>query len=234
MTSWAYCVTTVPKRRRTTLPRTLQSLADAGFSRPHLFVDGEHDSKSWYDEFGLDVTARYPAVRIFGNWALALAEMYVLQPHADRYAVFQDDAVFCRGLRKYLEGCDLHEQSYWNLYTWPDNHGLVKDKPPGWHPSNQWGRGALALVLPHPLVLKLLQHENMALRPLNPDKGWRNVDGGIITAAKKMGCTELVHHPSLCQHIGQVSTKPGTNYPISPSFIGEDVDVCSVMQSSRR
>ena len=76
--NWAYCVMTVPMRRRTTLPGTLASLREAGFPRPHLFVDGDCDGKSWRDELGLDVTCRYPAVRIHGNWWLSIMEMFVL------------------------------------------------------------------------------------------------------------------------------------------------------------
>jgi hypothetical protein len=38
--TWAYGITTVPSRLTTLLPRTITSLAAAGFDKPHLFVDG--------------------------------------------------------------------------------------------------------------------------------------------------------------------------------------------------
>src|SRR5688572_13834079 len=95
---WAYGVTTVPKRRRDLLPRTLGSLAAGGFAAPWLFVDGCDELPGWRAEFvapgrAAGVTCRYPLVRAYANWGLALGELWLRDPHADRYAVFQDDFV---------------------------------------------------------------------------------------------------------------------------------------------
>lgn len=100
---WAYGVTTVPSRRNELLTNTLAHLKKSGFDKPRLFVDGSDDSTSWSDEFGLDITIRDKVIRTFGNWYLALHELFIREPHADRYAIFQDDISCGVNLREYLE-----------------------------------------------------------------------------------------------------------------------------------
>lgn len=221
---WAYAVTTCPARRATLLPRTLASLAAGGFDAPRLCVDGDDDAASWRKEFGLTVTARAPAVRVAGHWVLTLYELYLRDPAAERFAVFQDDLVCVRNLRQYLERCDYPDgpppqparnrpppangsrpPGYWNLYQAPSNRELA---PPGggWYESNQFGRGALALAFSREAVITLLSSRHLAERPCDPQRGWRSVDGGVVTAMAKAGWKEYVHSPSLVMHTGWVST----------------------------
>ena len=218
---WAYGVTTVPSRRDELLPRTLASLKKAGFDRPHLFVDGCSDSRSWSDEFGLDVTARGKQVRTFGNWALSMGELYVLNPKAERYALFQDDFVTYVGLRAYLERCKYEPRTYWNLYTFPSNQSLCPKNHVGWYKSNQFGRGAVALVMDKETVMTLLSHMHMIQRPQDPKRGHRAVDGGIVTALTQAGWTEMVHNPSLVQHTGRYSSMGNKPHLEALSFRGE-------------
>lgn len=88
---WAYGVTTVPERLNDLLPRTLRSLASGGFELPRIFIDGlkEQDIPSHLSAY--EVTCRYPKVRTFGAWMLAALELFLREPHADRYATFQDE-----------------------------------------------------------------------------------------------------------------------------------------------
>src|SRR3954465_7467772 len=88
---WAYGITTVPERRYDLLPRTIHSLARGGFDLPRLFIDGHE--KSYHEWDTLPQTIRYPAIRTMGNWLLGLWELYIREPAADRYAIFQDDCV---------------------------------------------------------------------------------------------------------------------------------------------
>jgi hypothetical protein len=221
---WSYGITTVLSRRHDLLPRTLASLCSAGFPEPRLFVDGA-DAKdaAWYaSEFGLPVTARYPAIRTFGNWFLSLAELYIREPTATRYAVFQDDFVTYRNLRQYLESCEYPPRGYWNLYTFPSNQTLAKGL--GWYASNQFGRGAVALVFDRETVKTLLASQHMVERPEDCTRGWRAVDGGVVTALKKAGWTEYVHNPSLTQHTGQISSMGNRPHLQATSFRGEEYD----------
>src|SRR5437870_5459108 len=109
---WSYGVTTVPSRRSTLLPKTLQSLRAAGFGEPRLFIDGckQDEAVGYSCQFRLPITARDPAVRPAGNWILSLWELYIREPVADRYAIFQDDLITYRNLRDYLEACKYPSQ----------------------------------------------------------------------------------------------------------------------------
>ena len=63
--TWAYGVTTVDSRLNTTLPLTLSTLADAGFPKPRLFVDGAQSVPTYLSEY--ETTFRYPKIRTFGK-----------------------------------------------------------------------------------------------------------------------------------------------------------------------
>jgi hypothetical protein len=219
--TWAYGITTVVQRKDDLLPRTVLSLRAAGFDQPTLFVDGE---ESGYESFGLPVTYRRPPrVRAFWNWYLSLAELYGRSPLADRYAIFQDDMVACLGLREYLNNSPYPEQGYLNLYTFPVNQALCGDKP-GWYVADQTGQGGVALVFSNEAARELIASRYMVDRPMDPDRGHRALDGGIVDAFEKVGWREYVHNPSLVQHTGMKSTMNNGRHPTAPSFRGEQWD----------
>jgi hypothetical protein len=234
---WAYCVTTVPERRRDLLPRTLASLAQAGFGQPRLYVDGWDGRGGLYDGLGLEVTARQTRVRTHGNWVLSLYETYIRHPDAERYAIFQDDLATVRNLHAYLDRCAYQPRTYWNLYTFPSNQGLCPrdehNRPVnGWYRSNQFGRGAVGLVLDRETVLTLLSSRYMVERPLDCHRGHRSVDGGIVTALAREGWSEMVHHPSLVQHTGDVSAMGNRPHQKASSFPGEEYDALTLLEAS--
>ncbi len=228
---WAYGVTTVPRRRADLLPRTLASLAAGGFDRPWLFVDGCDDLQGWRREFvdagrAAGVTCRYPLVRAYANWCLALAELYARDPLAGRYAVFQDDVLCVRNLRPYLESIPFPPKAYWNLYLGPWNdqgkNFTGRHRPPyfsdpafvGFTPGDQGGRGALGLVFDRDTVQTLLSSRYVVDRPLQrhrdgwglSPRGFKYVDAAVVEALRPLGYAELVHHPSLLRHEGVEST----------------------------
>ena len=225
---WAYGVTTVPGRISTLLPKTLKSLAKAGFECPRLFVDGD-DHYDDYLKLGLEVTIRSPSIRTFGNWALGLAELYIREPNVDRYAMFQDDFITYRSLRDYLEQVNYPERGYCNLYTFPRNQTLCNGKV-GWYLSDQLGKGAVALVFTREAVTTLLKHEHIVDRPQDVNRGWRAIDGGIVTAFKKAGWKEYVHNPSLVQHMGIQSSMGNAKHQQAISFRGEGFDALSLLR----
>jgi hypothetical protein len=227
---WAYGVTTVEERLDDLLPRTLASLAAAGFNDPRLFIDGGNT----VERLGLQATAHYPKVRTLGNWVLALWELYLREPRADRYAIFQDDFVTYKNLRAYLEHCEFPSSGYWNLYTFPENQQLAPpDGSVGWYLSNQKSRGATALVFNMAGVKTLLTSEHFVNRPQNHFKGWKNVDGTINSAFKepklRVQFDEYVHHPSLIQHTGEKSSMGNPHQELATSFRGEDFDALSLI-----
>ena len=221
---WSYGVTTVPERKSTLLPRTLESLKSAGFPSPRLFVDGV---ESGYE----NATYRWPRIGAFGNWWLGMVELYVRDPNADLYAMFQDDIVLCRNVREYIDGCDLPKKAYFNLMTFPEVQPFLAK--PGWNRSSQKGLGAVALVFPKEVLLKLLEQRNHFIdRPMATNgRATRCIDGGIVDAMGQAGIREYVHSPSLVDHTGTVSVVvPGMERPPwwrGHGFLGEQYDAAT-------
>lgn len=232
--TWAYGVTTVPQRKTGLLLKTIESLRSAGFPSPRLFVDGCPDPRE-YHHFGLEVVTRYPQIRAYGNWYLALCELYFRSPTADRFAIFQDDIALYRNLRTYLDWCpfpgelNTRPKGYWNLYTFPHNQLLSGGKT-GWYPSDQMGKGALALIFNREGVRFLLSNSHMIDRVQNPHRGYKSIDGAVVEAMKNAGWKEYVHNPSLVQHLGDVSTIGSLKHPKANSFLGEDFDAGSLIR----
>lgn len=99
---FAVGLTTVPERRTDLLPRTVASLEAAGFPAEdmRLFIDGSLYADHWLVR---ERTCHGPErVRAYGNWILGLWELYLRQPAADVYCMFQDDLVCSLWLRNYL------------------------------------------------------------------------------------------------------------------------------------
>jgi hypothetical protein len=222
---WAVGVTTVPSRRASLLPQTMNSLCDAGFDEVQLFADGCDDPRL-YSKFGCRVTCRpNPPLKIVGNWMLSLWELHVRHINAERYAIFQDDIIAVKNLRRYREVCTFPKKGYLNLYTFNENKAHTKGEP-GWHPSNQRGLGALGLVFDRDGVEQILGANHMVRKPWSAalKRGYKAVDGGILEAFKGVGWKEYVHNPSLVQHVGTKSTLENANYAPVASFPGEGFD----------
>jgi len=216
---WSYGVTTVPERIDNLLQRTLTSLANGGFKNPLIFIDGlqsPHPSLVNYQ-----CTLRYPNIRTFGNWFLGAWELYIRNPKAERYAIFQDDLVTYANLRDYLESCKYPQRGYLNLYTFPENTRTDRAR---WYESNQRGKGAVALVFDRETFQTLLSLRYLVDRVTDPNRGHKSIDGGFVTGLKRVGWKEYVHNPSLVQHTGMSSTMGNAQHPLAPSFRGEDFD----------
>lgn len=225
-----YGLTTVPERKTTTLPITLNSLSHAGFPNPIIFTDE-------------------PRLKTYGRWVISLWELFIRNSHADRYALFQDDFITYHNLRQYLDhtlypldNSHSSNRCYYNLITQLTNEDHARDKPQGWlesayDPSSpnklQYGKGAVALVFSHEAVRVLLSSEHMVNRCLDvhQSRRFKNVDGAVVTAMNYAGYREYIHNPSLVSHIGEISTTtPGRRYPPAQTFRGEHYDAMSFLQ----
>lgn len=226
--SWAYGVTTVPQRMDDLLPKTLASLEAAGFDLPRLFIDGSENAALWRGKFPtLNMTFRYPAVRVAANWVLSAHELLMRNPVCERYAIFQDDILAVKNLRKYLDSQKMPDKGYWNLYTFPQNQQLSKGR--GWFLSNQRGLSAVGLVFNREGLMRLLSDYQLVARPTNQQRGWHNIDGGISEAMRRLGYQEWVHDPSFLYHTGNVSTSGHQPYAECKSFPGEQFDAMSLI-----
>ena len=210
---WAVGVTTV-RERSESLMRTLQSLAAAGFAEVRVYEDSER-------------------LGCVANWWLTACQLLVRS--ADRYAIFQDDVVCVRGLRAYLEAQRLESRTYWNLYASPPSRqkGESQTWPPskqcGWFPSSQCCRGALALVFDRAGLETAVfsQHMRSALT-------YRTAADAAVceSLSRGAGYLELIHSPSLVQHMDEPSTVGHASLR-SLDFPGEDFDAMGLLYDDR-
>lgn len=229
---WAVGVTAVPERKCEMLPRTIESLRRTGFDEIRLFMDGSRSYSEW-EFLACTVSLRYPRIRAFGNWWLGLQELYIREPHADRYLMVQDDVVFSRGVREYLEAVQYPESGYCNLCTYPQNKSDVQ----GWYraPSGDrysWrGFGAQALLFDRTAIRALIgkEHPDFAFKPEDPKKGHQSIDGAVVGKLESFKIMEHVHNPSLASHIGTESTMGHRPQPEMHGFRGEMFDAMSLL-----
>lgn len=228
---WQYGITTVLKRKDILFPRTLESLRSAGFTHPRIFVDGCSPSVAHevYGSYNLPITIR-ENVRTAGHWVLSLLELYVSDPHAERYSIFQDDFVTIKNLIRYLELIPYPEKGYQNLYTFPEYSALVSESHLGWFRTTQRGLGAVALVFSNEAVRVLFGQDYLIERFQDKSRGHRVIDGGIVDAMKKKGWSEYCHSPSLVQHTGIVSSMKNPLHPLARDFPGEDFNAMKFLE----
>ena len=234
--TWAYGILTVPGRLKDLLPQTLRSLAKGGFDKPRIFLDGVLEGNP-VEVQGLEVTERSPQGQQLVNWYLALHELYSRNSRADRYALFEDDILICRNTRQYLERPEMPPSVYLNLMTMRANEALAKNKQTGWYKSNQKGMGAQGLVFDQSGMVELLTSHYLLSRFKLGETGSKRtacVDGHVAKTFQKTGRVEIVHYPSLVQHVGMKSMIPanfgaGWGEYTSQSFPGEDFDALSLV-----
>jgi len=201
-------------------------LKEAGFNHPTLFVDGPSGD---YSEFDLPIVKRHSKIMAWGNWLLALQELWIRNPFADRYAIFQDDMVCYKNLRPYLEHCKLEDNQYWNLLTFPENESRNPTRKTGWYMSNQRGRGAVGLVFPNAAVPRFLSSSVFVMKSANKRCPARNIDGTTVDTAVKLGIKEMVHMPTLIWHTGDCSAIGNPQHRKPSSFKGEDFNALELL-----
>jgi predicted O-methyltransferase YrrM len=223
---WSVGVVTAP-RMQPTLLRCLASLSAAGWDSLHLFaepgvalpIQSEH----------IRITRRNETIGEWPNWLLGLTELFQRDPTADAYMMVQDDTLFCRGVREFLEA-----------ELWPGHRvGMVSVYCPASdvHTAAGWGSlaagagliGALTCIFPSAAVRALLAHPSIIEHRLRGARhGLVDTDGAIGRWAVQTAMPIYHHRPSLAQHIGDTSTvwlgAPNAGIRHSDNFVGEDFD----------
>lgn len=214
---WAYGITTVPQRHGL-FCNTRDSLRESGFDEPLVRVD--HD-----------------LIGAWGNWWLLLNELWIRNPQAELFAIFQDDVLAVQNLREYVEQTcwKCGPRSYWNLYTAPSNQEVIdrREAGKGWFLSNQLGKGACALVFDRETMPVVLGSSTLINKPRQARWPKSRVDGALQNALSPLGYAEWCHNPSLVQHVanaaGESLTRPDLERLSAPSFPGEDFDARSLL-----
>jgi hypothetical protein len=222
--NWAYGITTFPTRRDNFLKQTIKSLAIAGFSDPHLFVDAPAEG---YEKFGLKTTERTPTIRPMGHWWLSLWELFIRNPKAQKYAIFQDDILVCPNLREYLERW-YPEKGYLNLISFPVNLPKVPENAEkGWSKAPKKGKGAQGLVFDRKALETLLGAPSILQKFQSGRKAHKSLDGAVYDALIGNGYEEWIHNPSLLYHLGagnKTSMPDGRPQQLINSFLGDTFD----------
>ncbi len=217
---WSVAVTTAP-RRRPTLDRTLASLAASGFDAGTVFSDRERGTDlaratNW------TIVVQAERVGAWRNWLIALERLVTGEPEAQALLLCQDDVLFCRGLRAYLERT-----------LWPDGDAaacspycpaLYRSDESGWHREDHgWDLvGAQCWAIPRPAAEAIL-------RDLGRVKADKQIDARIGRWALQTGRSVWYHTPSLAEHLAPVNSALGHNVDgprrRAADFVGESHDV---------
>lgn len=224
---WSVGVTTAP-RELPTLERTLHSLANAGWESPHLFAEPDCVVPD-----GFPVTRRGIRLGAWPNWYLALSELVLKDPLADAYFLIQDDVLFSRNCRAFLEGT-----------LWPSGRlGVVSLYCPSIYHADKglhnlgphdvtegFGLvGALTFIFTPEAARAILLDTSVADHRLKGRrKGLCNIDAVVGRWALENERRVCYYAPSLAAHIGATSSIWPNQEPrfsrTSQSFLGEQFD----------
>ena len=204
---WAVGITTAP-RRKPTLAKTLQSLSAAGWPEVTIFAEpGTRIPQAFRRQ---KLVRRQETLGAWPNFLLGLMELHLARPDADAYFMVQDDALFVRHARDYLESSlwPSHRTGVVSLHT-PSHHVPEDDSTSGFFKRDVgWGAwGAMAFVFPNAAVRALLRHPAVVNhRNRGLGEGKCNVDSVVGHWCNLAGFDFFLHRPSLTQHIGLTTT----------------------------
>lgn len=212
---WAVGMLTCP-RLEPTIARALASLARAGWPEVSVTCDAE-------------LAGSWP------TWYRTAERLLIERPEAEAILIVEDDGVWCRNLRGYLE------RSLWpkttaivaSAYS-PRPYNAAATVPDGWHEEvrGHFLVASLCWAMPAPALRKALA----ALEPTrhaHDEKGRRHIDQRIGRWALDTGHTIWHHKPSLVQHIANDNSALGSradaNLRTAGDFVGEDFDALDLL-----
>ncbi len=201
---WAVGVTTAP-RPKPTIDACLDSLIQAGWESPRLFVDSAVTIAERFHH--LPVTFRETKLGAWPNYYMAIVELLMREPNADAFMLVQDDIIFDHRhhMREYLEEI-----------LWPaDPIGAVSlycskaytQPRAGWHAMNEtWVWGALAFVFSRESAKRFVTDRGVVDHRSDPGEGLIQIDMQIGIWARRQSLPIYFPTPSLVQHIGDSSS----------------------------
>ena len=222
VSNWAVGITIAP-RKDPTHTKTIDSFIEAGWDSINIFA--EPGVKFSERHKLMPIIQREEKMGAWTNWFTALKDLIRLYPDADCYGIIQDDVVFCRGLRKFLEAV-----------LWPaDDVGVCSVFTPshytqdlaGWYKNDRAGKLWMAQTyfFPPDSAKSCVAHKRC--KNWKKEKQIDNVVGFWSRATKRY---PYYFSPSLAQHIGHTSTIWSENSTANgrraaSDFVGQDYDI---------
>lgn len=226
--NWAVGITIAP-REEEYHTRTVDSVIASGWESPHLFVEPGTELEDRH--LSLNITQRKEKYGCWKNWFSALRELLETYPEADCYGLIQDDVVFCKGVRLFLENV---------LWPTPDTGVASVFTPshytggtPGFYRRNFSGKLWMAqtFFFPPSVARDCIEHK-ICVR----HKGEKNIDNIVGRWLNAIDCPPYYFSPSLAQHVGEKSTLWNNKYnqargrKAAKDFVGEHYDISHGMQ----
>lgn len=239
---WTVGLTTAPRKEGYYLDRTLKSLRVAGFGDVVVFA--EPCSLIPQDHTG-PVVFRRKTYGDWTNWATGLYELLLSEPDTDMFLMVEDDVIFCKTAREYLDHAipQLGDFGSLSLYTPSVFH---RKRFCGFHNElrgmKTWSTVTVAMrrdkvisffsdpdVQRHRFEDIFGEDKRFWCCPFTDPKN--SIKDAVLGLwASKHQLPIYYHTPALAEHIGDFSTLTDQqatvkNGRMSLDFVGEDYDL---------
>lgn len=226
---WTVGVITCPREKGYYLDQNLRSLNNAGWEDVVVFAEPDSVIP---DDFTGDVVHRRKQYGDWTNWASGLYELFLSEPDTDYFFMSEDDALVCRGAKKYLESIlwQLGDFASLSIYT-PSKY---QQKYRGFHNlcngMETWS--TVTVIMSHKSVWQFFSDPDVQKHRFEDifkvqKEWWINTphasygrgysslidtvgntvkDAVIGKWAEKTGLPVYYHTPALAEHIGYHST----------------------------
>jgi len=241
---WSVGIVTCPRSDGSYfIKRTLDSIRNAGWADDDITVFAEPNSPELIDFQGSFVKRR----KQFGdwtNWATGLYELLLSEPDTDYFLMSEDDVIYNRDSKAYLEFSFPHLGSFGSLSLYTPSRYHQREFQ-GWHDEchgvETWS--TVTVIMSKESVIRFFASEDTQRHrfqdifhaPLiqwgvNCDPCNSVKDAVIGHWAKKKELPIYYHTPALAQHIGISSTLSDEkanieNGRMAADFVGENVSL---------
>lgn len=234
---WTTGLITAPRKKDYYLDKTLISLIKTGWE-PIVFAEPGSIIPDWFTG---NVIKRRKTYGDWTNWATALYELLLSEPNSDYFLMCEDDGVFCKNTKKYVE---KHIKNAPNFATISPYCPGKYHKPNfvGFHDNcnGQYTWSTLSIIMSNEGVRSFFQDYDVQRHRFEniftDDVVWgveveiqNSVKDAVLGQwAKKNNLPMFYHTPSLVAHIGSHSTLSKnitSNDNLAFDFVGEDFNL---------
>ena len=222
VSNWAVGITIAP-RERPTHDITIDSFVEAGWESLHIFAEPDVVIDEKHSHF--PITKRNRKFGAWQNWFTALKNLVDFYPEADCYGIIQDDVIFCKGVKKFLEKTLWPAPDVGVCSVFTPSH--YTNEVAGWYKNNRGGKLWMAQTyfFPPEGAISCLNHPRCVKW-----KKDRQIDNAVGFWSRSTKMYPYYFSPSLAQHIGHASTlwskgNKANGRRSASDFVGQDYDI---------